>query len=163
MAPKKTPAALRFWKSVEKTDSGCWLWTGTTTVDGYGHFSVGSRSDGSRRMVRAHRVAWRLAHGKIPDGYLVLHKCDRPACVNPAHLFLGTHIENMADMRKKGRSLNGRRNPNAKLTEDQVREIRHRYMSGGTTQKKLAAAYGVNQSMISKIVRGDNWKKVGRG
>lgn len=85
-----------FWEHVNKTES-CWLWTGPRTGTGYGVFSIA----GQRRMT--HRWSYEWAHGQIPDGHGVLHKCDVPLCVNPAHLFTGTQADNMRDMLQKGR------------------------------------------------------------
>lgn len=92
--------ADRFWSKVQKTD-GCWEWQGGHFTHGYG------RAWDGERQVLAHRLAFVLASGAIPDGMHVLHKCDVPLCVNPEHLFLGTHADNMADCGEKGR----RRNP----------------------------------------------------
>lgn len=91
------PLADRFWPKVRKSD-GCWEWTRATTTHGYGKFSVATAV-----WDRAHRVAWKLTNGPIPDGMFVCHHCDNPLCVRPDHLFLGTHGDNMRDASTKGR------------------------------------------------------------
>lgn len=96
---KPRPSAEeRFWSYVDTTGD-CWEWTGGQIRMGYGHFKPG----GQRGTVKAHRFSWQLAFGQIPDGLFVLHHCDNPPCVRPAHLFLGTHLDNMADKKAKGR------------------------------------------------------------
>jgi hypothetical protein len=93
------PIETRLWEKVQKEpNGGCWLWTGGTTNGGYGVIGVGRG-----RLHRAHRISWEIANGPIPDGLKVLHRCDNPPCVNPAHLFLGTQVDNMRDCAAKGR------------------------------------------------------------
>ena len=110
----------------------------------------------------AHRLAYELLVGPIPEGLFVCHKCDNPPCCNPEHLFTATHAENMADMRKKGRApkhdnQHGEKGPNHKLTEEQARKIRELYKTGEYTQQGLADFYGVNHTAIGKIVNRQTW------
>ncbi len=130
---------------------GCWLWTGAKDSDGYGHIVV------ARRLEKASRMAWRLSNGEIPPGLLVLHRCDVRACVRIEHLFLGTHRENMADCKTKGRIAAGERHPCAKLTSENVREIRA-IVDQGTTLQCVAARFGVAKSTVSRIAAGRSWK-----
>jgi hypothetical protein len=124
------------------------------------------RADGKRTSSRASRVAWELANGPIPDGLLVCHKCDNPACVNVEHLFLGTHKDNMEDMVRKGRwnvggkqrGSKGEKHGQAKLTDAQVMEIRRLYAFGGITCKELAVRYGIVQGIVSAIVNHKTWR-----
>ncbi len=99
----------RFWSKVDrKSDDECWLWTARRDKDGYGQIRIGSEVDGSTQNTRAHRLSWELANGPIPNKLQVMHLCDTPPCVNPRHLRLGTHKENMADKVQKGRAAVGR-------------------------------------------------------
>lgn len=149
----KSDAASRFWKKVEKTET-CWIWTARKN-GGYGHFGL------DHKLVRAHRFAWTLEHGDIPEGLSVLHSCDNPSCVRPSHLFLGTQQDNVDDCIKKGRKRvpRGESHHLAKLTAKQVHEIRER-VSGGALQQDIAKVYGVTEMCISRIVRRKSWKHI---
>lgn len=132
---------------------GCWIWTAHATLQGYGQIRV----DG--KTLKAHRVAWSLVNGQIPDSMMVLHHCDNPSCVNPAHLHLGTLADNNRERCERGRSFIplGETNAASKLIEPQVLEIRECYANGGITQRELAKRYGVCKSLISAIVNRRNW------
>jgi hypothetical protein len=131
----------------------CWGWTGARISTGYGAIRVAGAA------VLAHRAAYAVAYGPIPDGAHVLHRCDNPPCTNPGHLFLGTHAENMRDMFAKGRraAATGERVGSAKLTADAVRAIRDRYAAGGPTQAMLAHEFGVNDSVICRVISRKTW------
>jgi len=150
----KRHAALedRFWPRVEKTDGGCWVWRGRTNEWGYGLTSVGGRS------TRAHRASWEMHNGPIPAGLWVLHRCDNPPCVNPAHLFIGDRAANTADMVAKNRQARhpGAKSPRAKLTDDAVRELRA-LRSAGVQYKDLAARFGVSKSCVREAIIGSRW------
>jgi hypothetical protein len=144
----------RFWKYVNKSD-GCWEWTGQkTTSMGYGRIR-----DTGNKYIRSHRLSYELHIGPIPDDMLVLHACDNPSCVNPSHLFLGTHQENTNDRVKKGRSAHGEGNGSARLTRSQVLDIRKRAGEWGS-QKALAKEYGVSSSRINEIVNRVTWTHI---
>lgn len=134
----------RFWAKVEKT-SGCWIWGGGQDSRGYG-FMFDRRT---RRTERAHRLAYELAFGPFERGLHVLHRCDNPPCVNPAHLFLGTRADNMRDARRKGRLVG-----NARLGKDAAVEIRQRYTGARGEQKLLAEEFGVSTATISRVLTG---------
>ena len=142
---------IAFWQKVDRSggDDACWEWLAGTR-GGYGLMRWRGKT------TSAHRVSWELAHGSIPDGLDVLHSCDNPRCVYPAHLFLGTHQDNMVDMLRKGRGNkpSGEKNGNSKLTDAQVAEIRRRYAAGGITQTQLGAEFDVAHTNIGYIVRG---------
>lgn len=139
--------------NVKQVDSGCWEWQASRSDTGYGCFYDG-------RAYHAHRYSWVRTNGAIPRGLLVLHRCDNRGCVNPEHLFLGTHKDNSEDMVRKNRSIGpdtrGELHGEAKLTDDAVRNIR----SSSATGRVLAQEYGVSESAISLVRRGKSWTHV---
>ena len=150
--PAYRPLRERFGEKYVVRDDGCWEWTAARHEKGYGIIGVG----GSRTS-RAHRVSWQLHRGPIPAGKLVCHSCDNPACVNPAHLFIGTAKDNSQDMLSKGRcrlpNNRGERASWAKLTAAQARDIATRRMSA----RRFANLYGVSRSAVFRIWEGKNW------
>lgn len=143
----------RFWSKVDVGEADeCWEWLASKYGKGYGRFWIHSK------QWAAHRVAWVLTFGPIPEGLLVCHHCDSPGCCNPYHLFLGTHADNMADATKKDRVPKGEQVYNSKLTEDQVLDIRELYATGEWTQRELAEEFGVVCSTVTQIVNRGNWK-----
>lgn len=138
--------------------TGCHEWAGSRNPKGYGDAWDGVT------MVKAHRLSYQTFVGEIPEGLFVLHRCDNPSCINPDHLFLGTHAENMADMRAKGRSVSDKRprgenNVLAKLTEEAVRQIKQ-CLAEGQRNVDLAREFGVKPDTISNIKRGLSWAHV---
>jgi hypothetical protein len=136
----------------------CHVWTGGLSHDGYGKFSIGSRTDGTLRTVRAHRVSFYLVHRRWPEPF-GLHHCDNRPCVNDAHLFEGTVAENSADMVAKDRQPAGERHGGRKLTQQAVRDMRGEYAAGGVTQAELAQRHGVSISAIGHILSGYSWAR----
>lgn len=151
-----TPKQLaRFFAKTKVNENGCIEWTASHNGRGYGQAWVPS----TQKKLTAHRLAYTLRHGTIPDGMQVLHRCDNPKCVNADHLFLGTNADNMADMDRKGRrrpaAQIGKLNSNAKLTAQQVDELRG--LKGRLNIKALTAQYGIGKSQIHRIVHGQQW------
>ncbi len=162
-AAQEGSLAQRFWgKVAKKDDDECWEWLGARTspppgarTKGYGHLGRGGRGQGH---VKATHVSWEIHFGPVPEGLWLLHTCDNPGCVNPAHLFLGDAIANVADMMAKGRhnpvSFPGESNPSAKLTRAQVDAIR----LDERTHAVIAEAYGIGKSTVGNIRRGATWR-----
>lgn len=152
----------RFWSKVVRSGpNDCWPWTGEKGYKGYGRFCP----DGSLKHGRkqAHRVAWEYTFGTpIPEDLHCCHHCDNPPCCNPTHLFIGTHSDNMRDMKIKGRAktMRGEAHPIAKLDSEKVREIRQLYRSGQGSQPSLAKQFGVSSRLIFNIVHRTAWPHV---
>lgn len=189
---RRTEISVRFWPKVDKDGpipehrpelGPCWVWTAGRFPDGYGQFAV------ERIPRHAHRLSWAMANGPIADGLLVLHHCDNRPCVNPGHLFLGTHKDNMRDMVAKGRAASGERHTTrlhpervvrgllhgrhthpertargerqaqSKLTEAKVRSIR-RSRAAGDPLWLIALYHGVSISSISRVCLRHTWKHI---
>lgn len=151
MKAKRFDVEGRFWEKVSipaDVITGCWLWTASKYHFGHGQF-------GNKK---AHRVSYEWVNGPIPKGLCILHRCDVPACVNPAHLWLGTKTDNNRDMHRKSRAanINGENNPFSKLTDEQVREIRR----AEGTQRAIARLYGISQSLVFDIKSRRRWSHV---
>jgi hypothetical protein len=154
---ERLPLVDRFWKKVQKTN-GCWIWTGGKQDRGYG--VIGSGGKGGRQLL-AHRYSYQLHHGEIPDGLVVMHSCDNPSCVNPAHLSAGTWKDNTVDALKKGRLKtifgNGENNARAKLKEDDVRYIKSH---PEIRSVDLAKMFNVSPQTICCVRKGRHWSSV---
>lgn len=152
------PLEERFWSKVQKSDAddGCWWWVGARNKKGYGIIQEGGK--GSPNL-SAHRLSYKLHHGEIPEGLNVLHSCDNPSCVNPAHLRTGTQSENIAEAFGKKRKVNpvafGEDNPRSKLTLEQVNFIKaHPEMQ----HVELAKMFGLSPNCIRGVRIGRTWK-----
>lgn len=180
-ARHRTPPEIRFMSQViPEPNSGCWLWLGHAMKGYYGSLRGRFWVDYDPGQILAHRASYLMFKGKIPEGVLVLHKCDVSLCVNPDHLYLGNHSDNVKDMvdrgraffqrhptqcasaLEKGRQFNfghqrtrGEKNPKARLSWDQVREIR----IDSRSAVKLSPIYGVSMTAIYNIRRGKTWKE----
>jgi hypothetical protein len=173
----------RFRAKIHRSET-CWEWTAGCFTNGYGQFQLAGQP------YMAHRIAWTLENGPIPDGLSILHRCDNKLCVRPDHLWVGTHDDNMADMAEKGRAASGDRHgfrlhpdsvprgerngaytqPHrrpygerigcAKLTDAAVVEMRDLYAAGGVTQRDLAKRFRVSKGTVYYVLRRENWKHV---
>lgn len=149
----------RFWAKVDmRGPDDCWYWTGAQT---FGYGKLARSEDGRRIWLRAHCVAYEYGNGQIPEGLCVCHTCDNPLCCNPRHLWTGTRRDNNSDRCRKGRNADNRgvTNPNVKLSEQQVHEIRAA-LAAGEVQQVIADRYGVVQPHISRIKYGTSWQDI---
>ena len=155
-ARQKTSLSDAFWVKVERREPDeCWEWQAYRDKRGYGHL----RYDG--RLHLAHRIAWSLTNGPIPEGLGVLHHCDNPSCCNPTHLYVGTAADNSADMvrRNRLRPAYGSLSVRAKMTEADVLEIR-RLRAEGATVPAIAQMYGKHHNHIANIVYRRRWRHI---
>jgi hypothetical protein len=151
---KRIPPEIRFWKYVRKASpEECWIWTGAATPLKYGKFRLSCA-----KQVAAHRYSVELAGRSIPPGRVVMHSCDNPPCVNPAHLVIGTLRDNALDMVAKGRNFRaqGELHGNSKLTADIIKAIR---LESGT-MREIADRHGLWPSTVNNIRRRLTWRHV---
>lgn len=153
--PLPQDLAERFWARVRISEPDeCWEWQ-QSLIYGYGKFTF------RYKTYRAHRVAYELVRGPIPDDLVVMHTCDNRKCCNPAHLRLGTQLENIQDCTRKGRrrptGVKGEKHRKAKLVDAQVMQIRFLYQTGEYSHKELGDMFGVNDATIYAIVTRRNW------
>lgn len=137
----------------EELQTPCKMWLRAKDKDGYGLAIY----NGATR--KTHRLSYELTHGAIPEGKIICHRCARPGCIQPDHLYAGTPADNSADMVKHGTHQIGEKHSNSKLREQDIVNIRDR-VAAGETQTALAIEYGIYQSAISKIIKRETWKHV---
>lgn len=149
----------RFWSKVAVTSEGsCWLWTASVEPFGYPVFYL----SGGRKM-RGHRYSLQLKLGRpIAAGMIACHTCHVPSCVNPQHLYEGTHASNSDDKVRAERQMRGSGSTHSHLTDGDVICIIQRYAAGGVSQRALAREFSVSQSEISRMITGRSWKHIGR-
>lgn len=130
----------------------CWEWK-SKTINRYPSFSIGGKN------YKAHRVAYSMYVGQIPEGMCILHKCDNVKCVNPSHLFVGTQNDNMLDRKAKGREADtkGSKNGNAKINQFQARVIFHLATWGNISQEAIGLIFGIHHCSVSRIKYGRQW------
>lgn len=146
-------------KWIPEPNSGCWLWEGSINSDGYGHIGAGDPARPAF-VAKAHRVSYELHCGPIPAKTLVCHRCDNPSCVNPHHLFLGSHQDNMQDRAAKKRSILcgkvGEQNNGAKISADIVNQIRQSNLSS----PKASRVFAISESNVRRIRTFKSWRHI---
>lgn len=147
----------RFWKHIDKKENNeCWDWIGACNKYGYGQIRLNDK------VIRVHRFSWIIHNGKIPGDLYVLHKCDNPLCVNPNHLFLGTHQDNMDDMinKKRDNKAKGENHGMAKLTSKEVKKIKVLLNQKEISRKRISKMFNISQSVIASINTDKTWRHV---
>jgi hypothetical protein len=149
------PIRVRLAGRYTVTPAGCWEWNAAKNNKGYGQLNY------QGRRLLAHRLSYESHNGPIPDGLILRHTCDNPPCINPKHLIVGTLVDNSRDMDERGRRVptwrKGAAVPTAKLTEQQVREIRAKYIPIKYGTVRLGKEYGVSQALIHNIIKRKAW------
>lgn len=155
--PPTDPSIRYHAKVTKRGPNDCWPWNAARFKNGYGQFGVSK----AERSVLAHRFGYKLLVGPIPPGMRVCHTCDNPPCQNPAHWFLGTAKDNSQDMvsKNRGNPARGERHARARLTEEDVVEIRRRHQTGELA-RDIAADYNLSVTYISKVAHGGRWANV---
>lgn len=150
--PNKRPLEDRFWDKVA-FGMDCWGWFGAVDKNGYG------QTYAHGKQLKAHRVSYEMHYGKIPDGLMVLHKCDNPGCTRPCHLFVGSNSDNMKDMASKGRGgkSRGESHGMSKLTPSNVGDIRS-MVASGISQREASRRFGVSYQNVWRIVHSETWQ-----
>jgi len=138
-----------FLEKVDKTEN-CWIWLAHRNNKGYGVINISG-------VKLAHRISWEIYVGNIPKGMVVMHKCDNPICVRPEHLGLGTQIDNLKDMYRKGRAALKERRTQSKLTMKIASKIRVAYKSGHFTQRRLAKVFHISQAIVCDVINNKRW------
>jgi hypothetical protein len=153
-------SATRFWSKVRKSDDdGCWMWQAARLT----RTNTGALSYGiimwRGKSTNAHRVAWELTHGPIPEGLWVLHKCDEQGCVRPSHLYLGSHADNTRDAIRRKRMTRGTERWNARLRDIDVTAIRAMGAAGFATEA-IGRMFSVSGRTVRYVLRGERWAHV---
>ena len=148
------PFLERFWDRVDKRENGCWEWTGGVTKRGYG--TIGLKN----RKYKAHRLSYKIHFDEDISELQINHHCDNRICVNPDHIYAGSHQDNMDDATERNRFPKGSDHTNAKLNECQVKEIKMKYEPYVTSQNDLAEMYDVSSTTIQEIIEGKRWEHV---
>lgn len=144
-----------FWRRARRDANGCLVWI--RRLDQNGYAPIFRRG----RWTKAHRLAWEFSNGKVPSGMNVCHRCDNRACIEPTHLFVGTQSDNMRDCENKGRANHpvGERNNKAKLTSEEVLELRRR-RAAGESMYRLGKVFGIARQSVRSIILGRHWRHV---
>lgn len=155
----KKSALDRFVEKIDKTGT-CWIWKGAKTPRGYGKFSLPTGT-ANVRYVYAHRHSYELANGPIPDGMIVCHTCDNPWCVNPDHLFVGSHQDNTDDCIRKGRLRNGtsigEKHGRSTISQHQASDIKRLY-ADVRSPLEISKRTGISRGVINAVVYGKTWR-----